>query len=67
MAQSEAFAAVGRKILTAARNELYLSLPFLDAALGVLDLRDDYDTPSLATEGAHLSYCLLYTSPSPRD
>lgn len=56
MAQSEAFAAVGRKILTAARNELYLSLPFLDAALGALNLRDDYDTPSLATEGAHLYY-----------
>ena len=36
MPQSDAWSKAGRAILTAARNELYLNLPFLDAALCAL-------------------------------
>lgn len=48
--------AVGREILTAARNELYLNLPFLDAALCVLPFETGYDTPTLATDAKMLYY-----------
>ena len=46
---------IGRDILFAARNELYLALPYLDAAL--CSLRDEAGvTPSLATDGETLFY-----------
>ena len=69
---------IGREILTAARNELYLNLPFLDAALCALPFAEGFDTPTLATDTKVLYYngawlasryerarsltCLLYTS-----
>ena len=40
MPQSDAWSKAGRAILTAARNELYLNLPFLDAALCALPFSD---------------------------
>ena len=40
---------IGREILTAARNELYLNLPFLDAALCAPPFAEGFDTPTLAT------------------
>lgn len=47
---------IGRQILTAARNELYLNLPFLDAALGALPFDEGADTPTLATDTHKLYY-----------
>ena len=47
---------LGQKILTAARSELYLNLPFLDAALCSLPLSTRESTPSLATDGTALYY-----------
>ena len=47
---------LGQKILTAARSELYLNLPFLDAALCSLPLSTRESTPSLATDGTALFY-----------
>ena len=38
MAERSEWQALGQKILFAARNELYLNLPFLDAALGAIRL-----------------------------
>ena len=51
------FAGVGEDILLAARNELYMSLPYLDAALWALDLAPGGGvTLSLATDGEMLYY-----------
>ncbi len=51
------YAPVGREILLAARNELYLHLPYLDAALCALDFRPGGGvTLSLATDGEALYY-----------
>lgn len=47
---------IGREILTAARNELYLNLPFLDAALCALPFAEGFDTPTLATDTKVLYY-----------
>ena len=48
---------VGREILLAARNELYMNLPYLDAALCGLDFRPGGGiTLSLATDGEALYY-----------
>lgn len=47
---------IGREILTAARNELYLNLPFLDAALCALPFAEGFDTPTLATDAKVLYY-----------
>ena len=47
---------IGREILTAARNELYLNLPFLDAALCALPFAEGVDTPTLATDTKVLYY-----------
>lgn len=47
---------IGREILTAARNELYLNLPFLDAALCALPFAEGGDTPTLATDTKVLYY-----------
>ena len=48
--------AIGRDVLSAARNELYLNLPFLDAALCALPLAEGFDTPTLATDAKVLYY-----------
>ena len=48
--------AIGRDVLSAARNELYLNLPFLDAALCALPLAEGFDTPTLATDTKVLYY-----------
>ena len=51
------FAAIGRDILFAARNELYMNLPYLDAALCALDFQPGGGiTLSLATNGETLFY-----------
>lgn len=47
---------IGQKILIAARSELYLNLPFLDAALCSLPLSTREPTQSLATDGTSLYY-----------
>ncbi len=47
---------IGQQILETARNELYLNLPFLDAALCALPFDAGYDTPSLATDTKVLYY-----------
>ena len=57
MPQSERWQKIGREILFSARTELYMSLPFLDAALGALAVTDaGYDTDTLATDAAHLYF-----------
>ncbi|MCI9120400.1 MAG: hypothetical protein HFG00_02575 [Oscillibacter sp.] len=51
------FSGIGRDILLSARNELYMSLPYLDAALCALDLQPGGGiTLSLATDGETLYY-----------
>lgn len=51
------FTEIGRDILFASRNELYMSLPYLDAALCALALRPGGGvTVSLATDGETLYY-----------
>lgn len=54
MTQQTDWHAVGREILSTARAELYLNMPFLDAALGALRSGEKYDTATLATDGARL-------------
>lgn len=56
MPQSERWSALGREILFSARTELYLHLPFLDAALSTLAVMDGYDTPTLATDARNLFF-----------
>lgn len=62
MAERSEWQALGQKILFAARNELYLNLPFLDAALGALRPETSFDTPTLATDGQALYYCGTWLS-----
>ncbi len=51
------YANIGREILSAARNELYMNLPYLDAALCALEFRPGGEiTLSLATDGDTLHY-----------
>ena len=57
MPQSERWRSIGREILFSARTELYMGLPFLDAALGALAVTDEgYDTDTLATDAKALYY-----------
>ena len=57
MPQSERWRKIGREILFSARTELYMSLPFLDAALGTLAVTEEgYDTDALATDAKHLYF-----------
>ena len=51
--------AVGEELLLAARNELYMNLPYLDAALCALRFAPG-DTLSLATDGETLYYRAAY-------
>ena len=62
MAERSEWQALGQKILFTARNELYLNLPFLDAALGALRPEAGFDTPTLATDGQSLYYCGTWLS-----
>lgn len=51
------YAQIGQEILSAARNELYINLPYLDAALCALAFRPGGGvTLSLATDGEALYY-----------
>lgn len=57
MPQSERWRKIGREILFSARTELYMGLPFLDAALGALTVVEDgYDTDTLATDARYLYF-----------
>ena len=57
MAASRNFDQIGERILLAARGELYLNLPYLDAALCGLALRPGGEmTLSLAADGETLYY-----------
>lgn len=57
MAEQRDLSRIGREILFAARNELYMALPFMDAALCMLRPADGASvTRSLATDGETLYY-----------
>lgn len=56
MEQNNRWQEIGQKILIASRNELYLNLPFLDAALCSLPLDTAQNTEYLATDGKKLYY-----------
>lgn len=57
MEQQQGFAKIGREILFASRNELYMNLPYLDAALCALPFVPGGGmTVSLATDGLKLYY-----------
>ena len=57
MDQPSGYPKVGLEILSAARNELYMNLPYLDAALCALEFRPGGGvTVSLATDGERLYY-----------
>lgn len=56
---AESLERVGEELLFAARNELYLNLPYLDAALCALRFAPG-DTLSLATDGETLYYYPAY-------
>lgn len=57
MPQSERWQAIGREILTAARAELYMHMPFLDLALSALTITDQgYNTATLATDAGRLYF-----------
>lgn len=53
---SEKFDAVGREILTASRNELYLNMRFLDISLSSLNYVMDVNTFGLGTDGFSLYF-----------
>ena len=55
--EQQGFSKIGQEILFAARNELYMNLPYLDAALCALPcVPGGGMTLSLATDGLHLYY-----------
>ncbi len=61
MAEARPLHAIGQDILFAARSELYLNLPYLDAALCALRFAPgDNVTASLATDGETLYYSGAY-------
>lgn len=61
MSETKPLSTIGQEILSAARNELYLHLPYLDAALCALRFcPGDEVTPSLATDGETLYYNAAY-------
>lgn len=47
---------IGREIVAAARNELYMNLPFLDVALCALSFGEGYATSTIATDGMMLHW-----------
>lgn len=54
--------AIGREILETARNELYVNLPYLDAALCSLTFTPGNETQFVATDGQKLVYSGAYLS-----
>lgn len=56
MAEQKDLTQIGAEILSAARNQLYLNMPYLDAALCGLTFRPGGVTDSLATDGETLYY-----------
>lgn len=61
MPQAKPLAEIGQEILFAARSELYMNLPYMDAALCALRFQSgDAVTPSLATDGETLYYNAAY-------
>lgn len=56
MQQQPLWPEIGHKILIAARTELYLNMPFLDAALCSLAFDTSQPTESIATDGKKLYY-----------
>lgn len=54
---------IGREILIAARNELFMNMPYLDLAFSALGIESGEDkTDSLATDGRYLYYDGPYLS-----
>ena len=53
---SQKIDAVGKQILTGARNELYLNMRFLDLALSSLNFVMNTNTYGLGTDGLHLYF-----------
>lgn len=63
MSEKRDLSAIGLEILYAARNELYMNLPYLDVALCALSFRDGAGvTLSIATDGENLYYDPAYLS-----
>ena len=59
----QSLGAVGRDILFAARNELYMSLPYMDVALCSLRFEEGGEvTASIATEGETLYFSPNYVA-----
>ena len=56
MQQQPLWPEIGHKILTSARTELYLNMPFLDAALCSLAFDTSQPTECIATDGKKLYY-----------
>ena len=56
MAAGEKLEAVGRRILTVSRNELYLKMRFLDVALSSLAFVMDVGAEGLGTDGLFLYF-----------
>lgn len=54
--KAEELAAVCRDILVNARNELYLNLRFLDAALSALSFQPDFTARGIGTDGYALTF-----------
>ena len=63
MSEKRDLSAIGLEILYAARNELYMNLPYLDVALCALSFRDGAGvTLSIATDGENRYYDPAYLS-----
>ena len=59
-AEAEELAAIGQEILINARNELYLNLRFMDAALSSLNFVPDFTAEGAGTDGYHYTYQLTF-------
>ena len=60
MAEKRDMEQISREILENARNELYMNLPYLDAALCALTFAGEANTEFLATDGERLFYSGAY-------
>ncbi len=58
---------LGNRILSLSRNELYLSMRFLDVALSALSFDLNLKTRAIATDGVHLFYNPNYLAMSYQD
>lgn len=59
-ANKERLTRLGNAILSASRNELYLSMRFLDLALSGLDYEMNLNTTTIGTDGIHILYNPTY-------